>query len=209
METRLSDTQLERFAVAMRMGANQASQAMATWLSAPSLVEFDSVDQLPVNDALDLLGDADQTLCFCSMEIAESMTGQIILAFDDQCGLSLSDLLLNRPVGTATEWGEVEVSAALETINIIGCAYLNSLTKYLAGAANDTFNLVPSPPTFRREFVESLLQAAFLGQATASDFIFVSRTMFQIRGKRLNWNMLFVPDAPSLGLLSKLMEQVD
>ena len=208
METRLSDSQLARLTLAMRMGANQASQALATWLSAPSLVEFDSVDQLPLNDALDLLGDAEQTLCFCSMEMAESLTGQIILAFDDHCGLSLSDLLLNRPVGTATEWGEVEVSAALETTNIVGCSYLNSLTKYVADSTNETLDLIPSPPTFRREFAESLLQALFLGQATSGDFIFVARAMFQIRGKRLNWHMLFVPDAPSLGILRELMDHV-
>ena len=180
---------------------------MATWLSVPSLIEFDTVDQVPISGAPDVLGGADETLCFCSMELTGSLTGLIIFAFDDSCGLSLSDLLLDRPVGTATDWGDVEQSAALETANIIGCAYLNSLTKHLTESRGDTLQLLPSPPTFRREFAESMLQTVVLGQAIASDFIFVAKATFQIRGELLNWSMLFVPDASSMSRLRELMDQ--
>ena len=36
-------------------------------------------------------------------------------------------------IGTATEWGELEQSAAMETTNIVGCAYLNALAAHLPG----------------------------------------------------------------------------
>lgn len=209
MDKLLSESQLQRLAEALHLGARLASRAMATWLSVPSVVEFDSVDQLPISDAADVLGGGDQTLCFCCMEITGSLTGQIILAFDDSSGLSLSDLLLDRPLGSATDWGEVETSAALETANIIGCAYLNALSKDLATLHSDTLNLLPSPPDFRREFAESLLETVFLEQAMASDFIVAARATFQIRGQRLNWRLLFVPDAPSMDRLRQLMDSVD
>lgn len=208
METPLSNSQLLRLAEALHLGATEASRAMATWLSVPSLIEFDTVDQVPISGAPVVLGGADETLCFCSMELTGSLTGLIIFAFDDSCGLSLSDLLLDRPVGTATDWGDVEQSAALETANIIGCAYLNSLTKHLTESSGDTLQLLPSPPTFRREFAESMLQTVFFGQAIASDFIFVAKATFQIRAELLNWSMLFVPDAPSMSRLRELMDQV-
>ena len=207
MDKPLSDSQLERLAKALHLGASEASQAMATWLAVPSLVEFDSVEQLAIGDAPDLLGGADQTLCFCSMEITGSLAGQIVLAFDDASGLSLSDLLLDRPLGSAAEWGEVEISAALETGNIIGCAYLNSLANDLATTSSAELRLLPSPPMFRRDFAESLLEAVFLGQAMASDFVVAARANFQIRGQRLNWSMLFVPDGPSMGRLRELTDQ--
>lgn len=209
MDKPLSESQLHRLANALHRGASQASQAMATWLSVPSVVEIDSVDQLPISDAADVLGGADQTLCFCSMEITGSLTGQIILAFDDSSGLSLSDLLLDHPVGNATDWGEVETSAALETANIIGCAYLNALSKDLTTLDSETLDLLPSPPAFCREFAESLLQTVFLGQAMASDFIVAARATFEIRGQRLNWTLLFVPDAPSMGRLRELINSAD
>ena len=116
MDKSLSESQLQRLGKALHLGAGQASRAMATWLSVPSVVTFDSIDQLPISDAADVLGGAEQTLCFCSMEMTGCFTGQIILAFDDSSGLSLSDLLLDHPIGSATGWGEVETSAALEKV---------------------------------------------------------------------------------------------
>ena len=208
MDKPLSESQLQRLAEALHLGACQASKAMATWLSVASVVELDAVEQLPISEAVDVLGGADQTLCFCSMEMTGSLTGQVILAFDDSSGLWLSDLLLDRPVGHATGWGEVETSAALETANILGCAYLNALTNNLTAPNRETLTLLPSPPAFRREFAESLLQTVFLGQAVASDFIVAARATFQIRGQRLNWHLLFVPDAPSMGLLCEMMDRV-
>lgn len=207
MDKPLSDSQLQCLAETLHLCAAKASDSMATWLSVPSLVEFDSIDQLPIHDAPDVLGGTDQILCFCLMEMNGALTGQLILAFDDSSGLSLSDLLLDRPVGTATDWGDVEVSAALETTNIIGSAYLNSLSQQLIEPQSETSELLPLPPTFRREFVESLLQTVFIGQAIASDFVLVARAKFQIDGKRLHWKMLFVPDAPSMSRLRELLDR--
>ncbi len=209
MDKSLSESQLQRLGKALHLGAGQASRAMATWLSVPTVVTFDSVDQLPISDAADVLGGAEQTLCFCSMEMTGSFTGQIILAFDDSSGLSLSDLLLDHPIGNATGWGEVETSAALETANILGCAYLNALSKDLTKANSESLSLLPSPPAFRREFAGSLLQTVFLGQAMASDYIVSARANFEIRGQRLNWKLLFVPDASSMGRLRELMDNAD
>jgi chemotaxis protein CheC len=134
------------------------------------------------------------------MAMNGGLTGTMIFAFDDACGLSLTDLLLNHPSGTAREWGEMECSAALESTNIIGCAYLNSLVRHLPYS----MELVPSPPVFRRDFAESLLQAAFMDQAMAANFIFLARARFEIRGAPLNWSLLFIPDAPSLARLGQL-----
>jgi chemotaxis protein CheC len=209
MDKPLSESQVQRLAATLHAGACRASQAMAKWLSVPSVVEFDSLEQLPLSDAVDVLGGADQTLCFCFMEITGSLTGEIVLAFDDSSGLSLSDLLLDHPVGHATEWGEVETSAALETANIVGCAYLSALSQDVTEPNGEPLNLLPSPPTFRREFAESLLQTVFLEQALASDFIVAARTTFQIRGQRLNWKLLFVPDATSMARLRELITGAD
>ncbi len=206
MENLLSESQLRRLADVLHLGAERASAAMVTWLSTPSMVEIDSLEQLPVMEAAEVLGEADQIVCFCTMAVNGAMTGQLILAFDDRSGRSLVDLLMDRPTGTAIQWDELEQSAALETTNIIGCAYLNSLSQHLGPADADPLELLPSPPTFRRDFAASLLQSAFLEQAMTSDDIIVARATFQIRGETLNWTMLFVPDAVSITRLQEWLE---
>ena len=56
------------------------------------------------------------------MGLSGPLGGQILLVFEDRAGLALADLLLHQPVGTTTEWTELERSAAQETTNIVGCA---------------------------------------------------------------------------------------
>lgn len=206
MSEPLTETQLDRLSKLLHEGAGLASDAMVRWLNVPSLVEIDSVEQLPFGSAVDLLGGDDETLCFCSMELGGALSGQLVLAFDDTSGLSLSDLLLDRPPSTAIQWGELERSAALETTNIIGCAYLNAISEGLSRDAAAEISLIPSPPAFRRDFAESLIQAAVMGQAAASDSVVIAQARFELRGQRLHWHLLFVPDSDSMDRLCELME---
>lgn len=197
---RFSSTQLERIETAFRVGAVDASAAMAKWLSVPSLITIESVEQRPIAEAVTTLSHSDDAVCFCVMSISGSLTGHLILGFDDASGLSLADLLLNHSAGASSAWGDVEESAALETHNIIGCAYLNSLARHIP-AQDGALELVPSPPEFRRDYAESLLQSVFIDQAMFNDLVFVAKAKFEIRGEPLQWTLLFVPDAPSMKIL--------
>ena len=76
------------------------------------------------------------------------------------------------PRARRTTWGELEQSAANETANIVGCAYLNSLAAQLPRSAGSrptpTRPILPSPPSFRHEFAGSLLEFALMDQAISS-----------------------------------------
>ena len=91
-----------------------------------------------------------------TMGLKGRVTGQLILAFNDSSGLALADLLIGNPFGTSTAWGELEQSAALETANIIGCAYLNSLARGFPETDDAAQDLLPTPPRFARDFRQSL-----------------------------------------------------
>ena len=201
----LSDSQLRHLESAFRIGASDASQAMAVWLSAPSLITIESVSQMPIGEATSLLAETGDVVCFCGMSMAGSLTGHLILCFDDASGHSLADLLTGQPVGTSSVWGEVETSAALESHNIIGCAYLNSLATHLPGKDDPSLELIPSPPNFQRDFAQALLESVFMSQAEAGDLIFVAKSKFELNDRPLNWTLLFVPDSPSIAELRKLL----
>jgi chemotaxis protein CheC len=111
-------------------------------------------------------------------------------------------MLLGQPRGTATEWTEMAKSAALETTNIVCCAYLNALSQSLADPSE---GLVPAPPRFNRDYAESLLQFALMGQAVAMDQVIIAKTRFEIDSVPVNWTLLFVPDADSMKRLPELL----
>jgi chemotaxis protein CheC len=201
----LTEPQLAALTILFRHGADDASAALSRWLDCHARISVEEVEQIPLADATEVLGDPEQPVCCCVMGLTGRVSGQLILACDDASGLALADLLLHEPIGTSTEWGEVQQSAALETANIIGCAYLNSLARCFPDPGNEPHDLIPSPPKFVRDYAESLLQFALMNQAMSSDIVFLTRTEFHIEGAPVNCGLLLIPDAESLSGLRAML----
>ncbi len=187
--------QLEAIQDALHAGAAEASTALGTWIDRPARIELDAVEQVPLHDATSALGDAEEPVCFCAVGLEGALGGCMILAFDDRSGLTLADLLMDKPPGSASEWGDMERSAAEETANIVFCAYLNALSRAMRA------DLMPTPPRFARDYPSSLLEFALMDQAVAGDRVMFGRTQFHIDETAVDWKLLFVPDAASMATL--------
>lgn len=201
----LTDKQLAALSALFRHASEDATGALSRWLGRPARVAIEEVEQVPLAAATEVLGQTEGPICWCAMAIEGPLTGELILAFDDAAGLALADLLLDRPIGTAIAWGEVEISAALETANIIGCAFLNAFARAIPASAAGDGGLLPSPPRFSRDFAEAVVEFALMDQAAASDSVFLTRTAFHIEHAPADCNLLFIPDAHSLPVLTELL----
>jgi chemotaxis protein CheC len=174
-------------------------------LDRPARVTVEQVEQLTLTAACDELPDAEREICCCVMGLSGRMSGQLLMAFDDASGLALADLLLAKSIGTSTRWGEIERSAAQETANIIGCAYLNSLARCFPAADGEPDDLLPSPPKFVRDFAEALLEFALMDQAAASDVVFLTRNEFCIEDAPVRCQLILVPGAQYLAELQEML----
>ena len=213
-DSRWDRRQLAALESTLHQGSIEASQALRTWTSKPSVVEVDTVEMLPLEEATGLLMAGDEPLCFCSVAMTGLLGGELLLVFDDASGLALADMVLDQPLGTADAWNELTRSAALETANILSCAYLNSLARNYADLRVEhehaaPAELLPSPPRFNRDFAESMLEFALMDQAMASDHVIVVRTRFEIDASPVHWTLLLVPDAASMSRLSELVPRDD
>jgi chemotaxis protein CheC len=212
MEPILTDSQRHLLRMIFDRGAESASQALSKWLGQEVHLAISEVELVELARASELLGPEESLVAACTMGLTGRLTGLILLVFEDRSGLALVDLLMQQPVGTSTTWGELEQSAAKETTNIVGCAYVNALVAHLPGAeakagANE---LIPTPPTFVREFAGSLLEFALMEQALELDQILLIHTEFAA-GKQelsLNWTLLFVPSRDALHVLAASLAQL-
>jgi chemotaxis protein CheC len=205
-ESRLfSEHQISRLSQAFHRGASESSAALERWLNAPTTMSIDSVDQCSLEDAISVLGNEDGAVCMSIMEMQGTLNGHMLLAFDDDSGLALSDLLLSRPRETAVEWGEMEISCVLETMNIAGSTYLNGIATDLSERGREAVELIPTPPLFLRDFAESLLETAFLDQAIIGGNVVFARARFDLSGQPLRWTFLLIPDPASLTHLSEIL----
>jgi chemotaxis protein CheC len=203
----LTAAQLEMLGTILHAGAIKASSALARWIQKPAIISVDSVAQIPLAEATGILGDNDEPICFCASQLTGRLTGQLILAFDKASGLTLADLLMDQTPGTASEWDEMATSAALETANIVGCTYLNVLSKSLDDSTDDqSAEILPSSFRFSSDYAESLIQFALIGQITDSPGVLMASAQFRIDGAPVDWTLLLVPDAESMTTLCEILE---
>lgn len=169
---------------------HDASAAMCRWTSGLITLSLDEVREVPLEEAAAALNLGDDLLTMVVLTLDGEVGGTMILTFDEQNGRDLAATLLNRQPGEpGTPWTNLEKSALNETGNILGCAYMNALTR-LIGA-----ELVPSPPMFMQDFGASVLEQALLQQAATCDTATLCRTTFQRGGQNLNWNVIFLPSS--------------
>jgi chemotaxis protein CheC len=185
-------------------GAEESSKSLSQWLGRPIHLAVSAVEQVDLEEAGELLGPGDTLIASCAMELSGPLTGLLVLVFEDRSGLALVDLLMGQPVGTAASWGELEQSAAKETANIVGCAFLNSLAAHLPASVDTTGQLLPGPPVFRHEFAASLIEFAMVDQAIAGDRVLAVRSRFESEGNQLDWSLMYVPTARALRTLGSL-----
>ncbi len=168
---------------------HDASAAMCQWTDGLITLTLDEVRELPLTEATHQLDLGDQLLTMVVLSLEGDVGGEMILTFDEENGRQLVASLLRRPAGSDPEWSDLEKSALTETGNILGCAYMNAITRLI------NHELVPTAPYFIQDYGASVLQQALMVQAMTSDHVLVCRTGFHRAGEELNWRVLFVPTA--------------
>ncbi len=211
----LSEVQCRLLRMIFERGAESASQALSKWLGREVRLAVSEVEQVDLAAAAEVLGPPEDLVAACSMAITGPIRGQILLVFDDRAGLALVDCLVGQPPGTTKTWGVLEQSAAQETTNIVGCAYLNALAAHLPGrlarGESSSEELVPTPPVFFHEFAGSLLEFALMEQALELDLVLLVHSSFTAGGEDLDlsWTLLFVPDRASLAALAVALSELE
>ena len=180
-----------------RHAAVEASAALSTWLGRPTAIAINEVVALPLQEAVGMLGLDDTPLVACAMHITGPFTGLLVLTCDDASGLALAEMILTGAGQTDGAWGELQQSAIVETANIIGCAYLNTVARptVSGGAAA----IMPSPPWFVRDYAATVMESIVMTQAASSDTVFLTNSDFLIEGSPVTCSLIFVPEADHAG----------
>ncbi len=224
-----SDALRPEIRLSFEQGAESASRALSNWIDRPVRLTIGEASMVDLVEATGILGDPDTPVTACAMGLSSGrLSGQVILVFRDRSGFALVDYLMRQPIGTTTSWGDLEQSAAQETTNILGCAFLNAMAGHLPADAEAAPNaedpgrnpdLIPSPPTFFHEFAGSLLEFALADQAMELDKVLVIRSRFTVGEAaterastpdvELDWTLLFVPSGASLRALVNSFDSTD
>jgi chemotaxis protein CheC len=166
---------------------HDASAAMCRWTDGLITLTLDEVREIPLENVCTELNLSNDLLTMVVLNLEGDLGGVMVLTFDDINGRQLAASLLRRPASTDPRWSSLEKSALTETGNILGCAYMNAITRLIDR------ELIPSAPYFIQDYGASVLQQALMAQAATCDQVLICRTGFHRQGEELNWHVLFVP----------------
>jgi chemotaxis protein CheC len=166
---------------------HDASAAMCCWTNNLITLTLDEVCELPLAEACLGLNLDDERLTMVILNLEGEIGGSMVLTFTEDNGRHLAAALLHCEPGEGPEWNEMEQSALAETGNILGCAYINAITRLIDR------ELVPSVPYFVQDFGASVLEQALVAQACGRDTVLVCRTGFHCANENLSWRVLFIP----------------
>jgi chemotaxis protein CheC len=180
-------TRLELLRQLFAAATHEASAAMCRWTEHVITMTVDEVCELPIEEAPAVLNMHDRCLTVVLITVPGELGGDLLLAFDEQRGRRLAATLLGRAPEECDALGELALSALAETGNILGCAYLNALSRLL------DVELIPGPPCLVHDYWASVLQQVLLTQASTADQLLVCRTNFDCATAEMDWQTLFVP----------------
>ena len=166
---------------------HDASTAMCRWTNSLIRLTLDEVCEMPLEEAVAELNLGDDLLTMVVLNLEGEIGGSMVLTFNEENAKQLAASLLQMEPNNNPDWNELEQSALMETGNILGCAYVNAITRLI------DHGLVPSAPFFVRDYGASVVQQVLVAQAGARDTALICRTCFHNEDEELNWWLLFVP----------------
>jgi chemotaxis protein CheC len=183
----LETTKLSLLRELFASATHDASAAMCCWTNSLITLTLDEVCEVPLQSVCTDLNLGDEPLTMVVFNLDNGAGGAMILTFTEESARRLAASLLETDARGGPDWTELERSALTETGNILGCAYVNAITRLI------DHQVVPSPPHFVVDFGASVLEQALLGQVGATDTVLIGRTRFQHKDAELNWWLLFIP----------------
>ncbi len=181
---------------------HDASAAMCRWTNGIITVTLDEVREVPLESVSQAVAVGDAMLTMVVMTLEGELGGALIVMFDDVNGRQLAASLLGREAAGEGAWDDLEQSALMETGNILGCAYVNALTRLIDQ------DLRPSAPYFIQDFGASVLQQAMMTQAAMADDVVLCEIAFHRKGKKLDWRVVFVPTPALHAALARALHAI-
>jgi len=185
----------------------KAAESLATWIGHPVRLDWTRPEAVAVEDAAELFGPAEAEVAACVLEVSGSARGRFVLIVDaPSIARFVSSMMGQGPaiseeaLKLATEdpgsfWDELARSAALETANIVACAFLNALAQsWEEGGETQGVRLIPTPPQFTLDFAGSLSQMLVADIAEDSHGVLLTKSRMHLEDVAGgDWRLVWVP----------------
>lgn len=175
--------------------AYHASRAMSKWLKRGVRLSTEGFSRVPLAH---VAASEDEAVVAIQMEMSQQFHGHLLLVLKLPVACDLADLLAPGRTRRGDTLDELDRSCLQETANIVATAFVNSLSKWLDITVNTT------PPQLCIDLRESVFDAALSEQAAAGDDVLLSRTVFRLDGRWLDFDFFLLPTPAAFRLIETI-----
>lgn len=189
------DVELSRWAELVGKSTQNAVSGLSAMVGVQIRVTALDLKIIPVIDAAELVGGAENEAVVIYLGIGGGATGHIMLVYPLRVAFGLVDMLMGSKHGTTCELGELEASALQEMGNITGTFFLNSM-------GDDTgIVLMPTPPSVLVDMAGAVINSALSDVMVDRDELFAMETVFATDDREIIGTLLVLPTADFMDVM--------
>lgn len=181
MTDSLPELQLDALRELANIGSGTAATALSSMLGRPVDISVPSALALPIADAVDAVGAADEVVKAVVLPLFGDLDAIALLLFSPRDAAQLCGLL-----GVEAD-SEVGVSALGEIGNILGSAYVGALTQ-MTGLAME-----PRPPQMTSDMLGAIVATVLAAGAETTDTALLLDSELQVENSECSLSFMLAP----------------
>lgn len=193
MSSNFSAMQLDALGELANIGSGTAATALSGMIGQPLDVSVPNAMALPLADAVDAAGPAEQQVTAVALPVLGDLEGIVLMLFAGQSAETLCSIL---GVEAGTEMG---FSALSEIGNIVGASYLGALGQTTG------VSIEPGPPQAAADMLGAVVSSILAASAETADIALLLDSNLIIEGTDAQVSFILVPSTKSVNdLLGRL-----
>lgn len=191
----LTALQLDTLKEISNIGAGNAATSLSIMLQRKIDMTVPQAKIAPFSQITDIVGGAEKEVAGGYMQINGGWPMGIVFLIPKEHVFFFLDILFQSPLGTITEWGEMQKSAFKEIVNILAGSYLNALSTF----TNHVFN--PSVPAMCSDMAGAILGEVLQQIGEISDYALVVENVFLEEKRNITGHFFLLPEPQTLEFL--------
>ena len=188
-----SDLQLDALRELANIGSGTAATALSTMLGRTIDVSVPSAMALPLNEAVEAVGDPESLVTAVVLPIFGDLEAMVVLLFKPEDAATVCGLL---GVDADSEWG---LSALCEIGNILGSSYVGALGSMTG------LEMEPRPPEAAQDSLGALVATVLSLNAAETSIALLLDSDLIVEGEECSFSFMLVPTADGVqDLLTRL-----
>ncbi len=188
---------LDYIRIIAQVSAENASSVISKWLKSDISLNVLNVNMTTIEDIAANMKLNEEIVFAAATGLIGDVKGHFLFIFKIEDAFKMVDMVLKRPMGTTCEVDEVVQSVVLETCNIVGSSFSNSLVNLLK------IKLLPSAPVVCCDIGGAVMANVFSEYCSYGEDLFFIDTEYLQADNKISGYFFILPTPDSLPVMLK------